>query len=246
MEARRGRDDGGWPLIGRLPAAYRPDAYNRRPMSSRSARREPESRAEARRRARLAARGAPVEDDELDEAETEEPQQRGGILSRLFPRAGPLPGKPDPLGAFDYQGPLRPIAVRIFLLRANPLAWLGPAVVWAGARILDPPPEGLVGLPLSFLALGVAGWFGWQRPTLYGTAAAVLGYLISLAVAFSFFLSQGVAPSTFGETTQLLGELVLLGATEAGIGFLTGWYGGYLRRRSAEQASRAARPTRRR
>lgn len=214
-------------------------------MTSRSARREPESRAEARRRARLAARGLPVDADAADEeAEAEAAPPRTGFLSRVFPRAGPLPGKPDPLAGFSNTGALRPIAVRIYLLRANPLAWLAPGAVWAAARILDPPPQGLFGLPLSFLALGVAGWFGWQRPTLYGTAAAVLGYLISLAVAFSFFVSQGVAPSTFGETTQLLGELVLLGATEAGIGFLTGWYGGYLRRRSAE--TNRARPVRRR
>lgn len=215
-------------------------------MTRRSARREPESRAEARRRARLAARGEIAEDELADEEEAaDEPQRRGGFLERMFPRAGPLPGKPDPLAGFSYTGPLRPIVVRLYLLRANPLAWLAPGALWAAARTLDPPPQGLVGLPLSFLSLGIAGWFGWQRPTLYGTAAAVLGYLVSLAVAFTFFAAQGVAPSTFGETTQLVGELVLLGATEAGIGFLTGWYGGYLRRRSAETAARA-RPARRR
>lgn len=214
-------------------------------MTSRSARREPESRAEARRRARLTARGLPVDADPVDDDdEIEAAPPRTGFLSRIFPRAGALPGKPDPLAGFSYTGPLRPIAVRIHLLRANPLAWLAPGTLWAAARILDPPPQGLFGLPLSFLALGIAGWFGWQRPTLYGTAAATLGYLISLAVAFSFFVSQGVAPSTFGETTQLLGELLLLGATEAGIGFLTGWYAGYLRRRSAE--TNRGRPARRR
>jgi hypothetical protein len=234
---------------GRLPAGYRPltgrGAYNRGPMTSRSARREPESRAEARRRARLAARGLPTDADLTDEQpDADETAPRPGLLARLFPRAGPLPGKPDPLAGFTYSGPLRPIAVRLYLLRANPLAWLAPAALWAGARIVDPPPEGLFGLPVSFLALGIAGWFGWQRPTLYGAVAASLGYLIWLAYAVAFFASQGAGPSTFGETTELLAGVLLRGATEAGIGFLTGWYGGYLRRRSAETSR--ARPVRRR
>jgi hypothetical protein len=215
-------------------------------MSSddRSARR----RAEARRRARLASRG------ELDEPETAEPEaeprpSRGGFLNRMFPPAPPLPGRPDPLAGYTGGGPLRPLTERLYLLRRNPLAWILPGIVaFVGFLASFSYASGVLGLLGTFVLFGgliAAGWFGWQRPALFGVAAAVLGFVIATAIVLYTFSSQGATPDTFGEPTQVIGQLVLQGLYQSALGFLGGWYGGYLRRRqtqlSAEQASRRRR-----
>src|SRR3990170_1089060 len=166
-------------------------------MSTRS----DEDRAEARRRARPAARG------ELPEHETPEPEpaatgRRGGFLQRLFPPAPPLPNKPDPLAGFDPSGALRPVRERVFLLRHNLLAWVVPGVlaflgylasVFYGSSLL-----GLVGTFLLFGSLIAAGWFGWQRPALFGTAASLLSYVMFVALALVQLGQAGVGPDTFG------------------------------------------------
>jgi hypothetical protein len=214
-------------------------------MSTRSPdERAAESRAEARRRARLAARGEWT-DDVQEVAEEPAARQGGGFLSRIFPPAPPLPDKPDPLAGFDAAGPLRPIRERLFLLRSNLLAWLVPGVLaFIGFLASIFYRQGLLGLFGTFLLFGAlvgAGWFGWQRPTLFGTAASILGYLFSAVLILYSFASQGAGPDTFGTPGQLTLRLVSDGLIQAGLGFLGGWYGGYLRRRQTQVSGQVRR-----
>ena len=202
------------------------------------------SRAEARRRARLAARGEWT--DAAEEAEqAPKTQQGGGFLSRIFPPAPPLPDRPDPLAGFDPAGPMRPIRERLFLLRRNLLAWLVPGgLAFIGFLASIFYRQGLLGLLGTFLLFGAlvgAGWFGWQRPTLFGTAASILAYLFSTVLILYSFASQGAGPDTFGTPGQLAVRLVFDGVIQAGLGFLGGWYGGYLRRRQTQVSGQVRR-----
>ena len=168
------------------------------------------SRAEARRRARLAARGELPEEEE-DAAEAPADAPRGGILSRLFPPAPELPNKPPALAGFDESGPLRPIRVRAFLLRRNLMAWLGTgfvaAVGYFGSIAYRQDVTGsvvgtvlpLVATFLMFGALIAAGWFGWQRPALFGTAAAIVSYILVVITIVVTSAMIGVTPDAFGE-----------------------------------------------
>lgn len=203
-------------------------------MSTRSS----DSRAEARRRARLAARGElPPEPDAPATAPTQS-SGAGGFLRRLFPTAPPLPNRPDPLSGFQAEGPLRPLRERAFLLRRNLLAWLGFGLIaffgffasfFYGSTVL-----GLVGTFVLFGALIAAGWFGWQRPTLYGTAAALVSYFLATALILLSFAQRGADPETFGTPVAVIGNLVVQAAYQAALGFVGGWYGGYLRRRQTQ------------
>ncbi len=210
-------------------------------MSTRTNEERARSRAEARRRARLAARGElPETDEEEDVAPTTE-QRSGGFLARLFPPAPPLPNRPDPLAGFDPAGPMRPIRERLFLLRSNLLAWVLPGIVaffgFFASIFYAQGFLGLLGTFLLFGALIAAGWFGWQRPTLFGTAAALISFILSAAFILWTFASQGAGPDTFGTPGQVAVELFLQAAYQAGLGFLGGWYGGYLRRRQTQLSS---------
>jgi hypothetical protein len=200
-------------------------------------------RAEARRRARLAARGElPPEEPADIEQET---AQGGGFLGRIFPAAPPLPGRPDPLAGFDTTGPMRPVRERLFLLRQAPLVWiLGGFVAFLGdiaLRYWGTQIFGLIGTVAQFGALIAAGWFGWRRPTLYGTAAGLVGFALSTIFILWVFAALGAPPETFGTPVDLAGRLVVQGAWWAGLGFLGGWYGGYLRRRQAQLSAQAGR-----
>jgi hypothetical protein len=207
-------------------------------MSNRSAQQEAASRAEARRRARLAARG--LDPEEASEEDPDEPPVRrgGGLLGRIFPPAAPLPGRPDPFANFRYAGPLRPVVGNLYLLARNPLSWVLPGLVWAAARLLPGSPFELIASLVSFGVLIAAGWFGWQRPSLFGAAAGALGYLaFLLAIAFA-------APALYAFVPP---EAVLVnGILYTGLGLISGWYGGYLRRRQAQVSSEAQRSRRRR
>jgi hypothetical protein len=204
-----------------------------------------EERAEARRRARLAARGELVDDVE-PEPEPQAAPSRGGFLQRLFPPAPPLPNKPDPFTGFDRSGPLRPVRERLFLLRRNLVAWVVPGVLafigyLASAFYLD----GLISLLGTFLMFGAliaAGWFGWERPTLFGTAASLLSYVMLTVLVIVQLSQMGVGPDTLGPA-QVLPDLLLRAVYQGGLGFLGGWYGGYLRRRQT-QLSATQRPRR--
>ena len=205
------------------------------------------SRAEARRRARLAARGELPESIEPEDDEPTQSQGRGGLLTRMFPPAPPLSGRPDPLAGYDGSGPPRFIGERAYLLRHNLLAWIPESVAafvaYIASRIYGNSLLGLVGTFTLFGSLIAAGWFGWQRPTLFGTAAAIAGFILSSALVLFTFARIGVGPDTFGPAA--IGELFVLALYFAGLGFLGGWYGGYLRRRQA-QLSTQQRPRQRR
>jgi hypothetical protein len=189
------------------------------------------SRADARRRARLAARGE-IPDDEPPAPE-EEPQ-RGGFLRRIFPPVPPLPNRPDPLAGREFPGPLGFVRERLYLLRINPLAWLIPAALWFASRLAN--PQQIIGLLASlaaFAGLIGAGWFGWQRPGLYGATAAVIGFLGFAAFLVYLYTSQGII-SEFGTPVDVVLGVLANTALQGGLGYVSGWYGGYLRRRQAQ------------
>ena len=195
------------------------------------------SRAEARRRARRAARGELPEPQEA--APDEEPARpSGGFLRRMFPAAPPLPNRPDPMAGYTGSGPLRPVTSRVHLLRSNLLAWLLPAVgAFFGIMATITYAGGLLEMLGTFLLFGsliAAGWFGWQRPSLYGTAASMLGYLAALALVFTFFAARGAAVGTFVDSVEVVISFTIQGAFYAALGFIGGWYGGYLRRRQTQ------------
>ena len=214
-------------------------------MSSRIPDPHARSRAEARRRQRLVARGEAAEDEEPAAAEAPE-AKRGNLLTRIFPPAPPLPNKPDPLAGFDRSGPLRPIRERLHLLGQNPIVWIVPGIVaFLGFYASIFYSQGGLGLAATFLLFGAiiaAGWFGWQRPTLYGTAAAILGYAISAGIIVGTFAFGGAGLETFGDSAlTALGAVLVQGVYPAGIGFLGGWYGGYLRRRQTQLSAETRR-----
>jgi len=198
-------------------------------------------RTEARRRARMAARGEMTADVEQPEP-AQQPSSGGGFLQRLFPPAPPLPGRPDPLRGFDGKGPLRPVRERMFLLRANPWTWIGCGILAFLGFIASQFRSGsvfeLVGTFGLFGALIAAGWFGWQRPTLYGTTAGILGFVLATVFILYSFASAGASVGIFGAD---LASIVLQAAYMAGLGFLGGWYGGYLRRRQTQLSGEARR-----
>jgi Na+-transporting NADH:ubiquinone oxidoreductase subunit NqrB len=207
-------------------------------MSTRASR-DRASRAEARRRARAAARGDQFETSE-DEDPVEQPAaaERGGFLRRIFPPAPPLPDKPDPLAKFDRDGSMIPVRERAFLLRQNPMAWVLPgALSFLGLYASFFYGGSLIGMLATFVQFGAliaAGWFGWQRPTLYGTAAGVMGGALTAALVLFDFLRLGVAPEDFGGPGPIVTQMVLTIVWQAAFGFIGGWYGGYLRRRQSQ------------
>lgn len=224
----------------RVPDAYHSLTvrlqYNRAPMTNRSNDERAASRADARRRARLAARGEAPE-VVVDDASTDEPSQGGGgFLRRLFPAVPPLPGKPDPWAGFEPSGPLRPVRERLFLLRSNWMAWLPTGVLaivgYLAYRFYAQGLFGLLGMFIMFGALIAAGWYGWQRPTLYGTAAGIFSFLIVAVFIVLSLTAEGAGPDVL--PAQWATTLLFEGLYQAGLGFIGGWYGGYLRRRQAQ------------
>lgn len=207
-------------------------------MSTRSSDERAASRAEARRRARLTARGE-LGDEEPQAAEAE-PEPRPGLLTRLFPPAPPLPNRPDPLAGFDPSGPLRPVRERAFLLRSNLAAWLLPGILafvgYMASLFYQASILGLIGTFLLFGSLIAAGWFGWQRPTLYGTAASLVSYVLVTSLILVQLGQMGADVETLGPE-RVIPDLVLRALYQAGLGFLGGWYGGYLRRRQTHMAA---------
>jgi hypothetical protein len=219
-------------------------------MSKKSAaQQDAERRAEARRRARLQAQGRVFEeaDDEVDEAPVR--RSSGPFLSRLFPPAAPLPGKGDPFAGFTYAGRFRPLVTSLWLIRRNLFAGVGMGILWAGTYILvSQYPSSLFGSIASFVSFGAlvaAGWIGWQRPWFFGLAAATIGYLLYTPY---FIYAVVTAPATAAPVTGSQVALVLVtnGIVQIGIGALSGFYGGYLRRRLADPATRQAAASRRR
>jgi hypothetical protein len=202
-------------------------------MSTRSDDRSAASRAEARRRARLAARGELTPDEEPTEPPKDEP--RGGFFQRIFPAAPPLPGRPDPLEGFDPDGPLRFVRERLYLLRQNLPAWLLTGLVAFVGFFGSFAFQGILSLIGTFLLFGsliAAGWMGWQRPALYGTTASLVAYFATSAWILlelsRLSVTEELAPGA------VIADLTLRGLYQAGLGFIGGWYGGYLRRRQTQ------------
>ncbi len=192
----------------------------------------------------MSARGE-MPPEELATDDEEPTPDRGSFLGRLFPSAPPLPNRPDPLAKFDRTGPLRPVRERLYLLRKNPLAWMLPSLTcfvgYFGSMTGGGEALGLVGTFLTFGSLIAAGWIGWQRPSLYGTVTALIGFALVWGVVLVTFAGRGVGPTAFGDPLEVGGSFLLQGAVQGGIGFLGGWYGGYLRRRQAQVGAEARR-----
>lgn len=198
------------------------------------------SRAEARRRARLAARGD-IDEAELDDYPDEaEPAPKPSLLERVIPPAPPLANRPDPLEGFAYDGRFPRIMAGIYVLRRNPLPWVAAALVWAGLALVLPllPQDGTIFLVANiaqYIALIAAGWFGWQRPWLFGVMAAVAGLAVWTAYV-GIFPDQYMTAGSQRPTVPALAVYFFYQApVQLLLGFVAGWYGGYLRRRLADQ-----------
>jgi hypothetical protein len=199
------------------------------------------TRAEARRRARLAARG--YTSDEEDEVETAPADARPSLLRQIFaPPVAPLPGMPEPLAGFDYRGPARPLMAGLWLLARNPLAWLVPAVIAALLhRVILPAtgdPTGLISSAILYGVLFGAGWFGWQRPWLFGAVASVLGYGLLMGYGVVLAATEGALGTL---STEQWTMLAVQGIFWAVVGAVAGWFGGYYRRRRADPQYRKPR-----
>lgn len=161
------------------------------------------------------------------------------LLTRLFPPAPPLPGKGDPLAGFTYRGRFRGYVAGAWLLARHPLTWGVAAVGWAVLQLalLVTPRENLVAFAITLAQYGLligAGWFGWWRPWLFGTAAGVLGVIFHalLAGLITIQAGEGLAAAS-GVVASLTALVVLYGL----VGAFAGFYGGYLRRRMATQST---------
>lgn len=206
------------------------------------------ARTEARRRARLAAQNRLGEEEDAVEEETPvAPRPRPSLFKAIFPAAAPLPGKPDPMAGFRYSGPLRPVVASLWLISRNPIAGLGMGVIWAVAwATTSAYSESTIGTLASFISFGslvAAGVIGWQRPWLYGFAAAVFGYLI-----YSAYVVVGLSGqlAETGASATLAQFLLINGTLQTMIGGLAGFYGGYLRRRFADPTLRRTQARKRR
>lgn len=231
-------------------------------MTNRSARRAA-TRADVRRRSRRLAQGQEL--DGLEEEADDEPASApargsaaagGSFLTRLFPPVPALPGKPDPLATFTYQGPFRTVASWLYILRSNPRAWLLLAIPWFVAQlglflilVAGGPESSIAQIVLLMATIGTAiaaGWIGWQRPWLFGLAVSIVGTLV---YALVLMLWLGPIPSIQqgGGTRSGIFVTAILNQAVQGqwlFGIVGGWYGGYLRRRSLTNQP-APRPRRR-
>jgi hypothetical protein len=206
-------------------------------MTNRS-RRNAAERAEARRRARRAGQGL-EEDLSADEPVATGAAPRGSFLNRLFPPAPELPGKPDPLAGFAYEGPMRGVVASFYLLARHPLAWLGMGALWAVGRLILQfgTIVGIVASLVAFGALIAAGWLGWPRPWLFGLMASIVGILLYAAI-LALLVSGASAQNSPGEWFAVAVYREAAGLQPL-FGALAGWYGGYLRRRMAAAPSGA-------
>jgi hypothetical protein len=208
--------------------------------------RSPSDRAEARRRTRQVARG-----EEVPATETAQPETAAarppGLFTRIFPPAPPLAGKGDPLAGFSYRGRFRSVVAGAWLLVKHPLPWGVAAAGWAVLQLalLVTPRQNLVAFAITLGQYGLligAGWFGWQRPWLFGAAAGVIGVVFHALIAGIVTIQAGegveMALSVVGSLTALV---ILYGL----VGAFAGFYGGYLRRRMAAQSATTAKNRRR-
>ena len=206
------------------------------------------SRAEARRRARRINQGLEVDEPRIDDAAPPRSTAQPSLFDRLFPAAPALRGRPDPLAGFAYDGPMRPVVTTLYLLTRNPLAWIAMGVLFAVAYLAwQAYPQNLIGIVasmLTFITLIAAGWLGWQRPWAYGLAAAVVGYLLYV-VYLLISLWRIPASGKVFDAGNLLSFVLVNGLFQLGIGVISGFYGGYLRRRMGQQNTNSSQRRRR-
>ena len=100
---------------------------------------------------------------------------------------------------------------------------------------LPAPVFGTLASLVAFAALIAAGWVGWQRPWLFGLAAAALGIVIFSTVVGTALVTAGYRDAVAAYLGSASRELLQLA-----FGTVAGWYGGYLRRRLAATATPAA------
>jgi hypothetical protein len=133
------------------------------------------------------------------------------------------------------------VVAALWLLARHPLAWLVPALVWmvAWPFSLGGGTYALVGSVAQYVALIGAGWVGWQRPWLFSVAAVLVGWG---AVAW-FFVLYGTKAGVISPN-EVVVALASQTALQVVVGFVAGWYGGYLRRRLADQRPRQGVATR--
>jgi hypothetical protein len=203
-------------------------------MSQRASRQATE-RAEARRRARVAARGD--EERAISDIEPEPdsaPRPRQSFLQRILPAAPPIPGKGDPLEGFSYEGRFRGVAEAAYLLSRHPLAWLLPGLLYVAIyEVALWSEDRLVGSIVQVVQYGglvAAGWIGWQRPWLFGAAAGLIAALGSTSLVL-YLSSLTPASDNLSAPGYITAEALFF----VSLGALAGWYGGYLRRRLADQ-----------
>jgi hypothetical protein len=192
------------------------------------------------------ARGEEVPATETAHAETA-PARPPGLFARMFPPAPPLAGKGDPLAGFTYRGRFRGLVAGAWLLFKHPLPWGVAAGGWAVLQLalLVAQRQNLVAFAITLGQYGLligAGWFGWQRPWLFGAAAGVVGVVFHAVIA-------GIATMQAGEGAEaalsVVGSLSALVILYGLVGAFAGFYGGYLRRRMAAQSASTAKGKRR-
>jgi hypothetical protein len=199
--------------------------------------RSAQDRAKARRRARQVAKGdQPLPEEETAAAASTANEPRPpNFLARLFPPAPPLPGKGDPMAGFQYTGRFRRLVAGAWLLAHHPLTWGVAGAGWAILQLalLVTARQGMIAFGITLGQYGLligAGWFGWWRPWLFGTAAGVFGVLLHALIAGMVTLQSGETITAALAVTGSLAALVLLYGL---VGAFAGFYGGYLRRRMA-------------
>jgi hypothetical protein len=192
------------------------------------------------------ARGEEVPAAETAHPETA-PARPPGLFARMFPPAPPLAGKGDPLAGFTYRGRFRGLVAGAWLLFKHPLPWGVAAGGWAVLQLalLVAQRQNLVAFAITLGQYGLligAGWFGWQRPWLFGAAAGVVGVVFHAVIA-------GIATMQAGEGAEaalsVVGSLSALVILYGLVGAFAGFYGGYLRRRMAAQSASTAKGKRR-
>ena len=187
-------------------------------------------------------------EETADEEPGAAPAAQPSLLDRVFPPAPALPGRSNPLADFTYDGPMRPVVSTLYLLMRNPLAWIAMGILFAVAYLAwQAYPQNLIGIVasmLTFVALIAAGWLGWQRPWAFGLAAALVGYLLYV-VYLLISLWRIPASGEVFDTVNLVSFVLVNGLLQLGIGVISGFYGGYLRRRMAQPNPRSAQRRRR-